>query len=119
MPRVTVDQFRDLSMTLYKTAGATEEEAKVVTDCLLYATLRGHDSHGAGHLAQYMRGFMGGRGFTVNRDANIRIVNETPCTIAIDSDFYMGQKVTMDATQKVIEKARQYGFDQAYLEACL
>lgn len=108
MPNVSVAEFRDFSNRIFQAVGATQEDAEIITESLLFASLRGHDSHGAGHMPLYIQNYLG-RGFSINKDYKPRIVNETPATIAVDADYGLGQKVCMDVTNKVIEKAKTTG----------
>ncbi len=110
MRTITADQFRAISHRLYKAAGASDEDADLVTEGILTATLRGHESHGVGQLPRYIREYVNG---LINKDGSIKITNETPATIAIDGDWCLGHKVAMFATDKVIEKAKQTGIAAA------
>ncbi|HXG36357.1 MAG TPA: Ldh family oxidoreductase [Dehalococcoidia bacterium] len=118
MPTLTSEQFQELSIRMFKAAGATDSEAELITDTLLWASLHGHDSHGIGHLAIYARNYSappaeGGRLRLCGPFQEYRIVKETPATIAIDGNWCMGQKVALDATLKTIEKAKQTGIAAA------
>jgi LDH2 family malate/lactate/ureidoglycolate dehydrogenase len=110
---MTADQFRAISTRLYKAAGASDEDAKYVTESILTATLRGHESHGVGQLARYLREYVNG---LIEKDGSIKIINETPATVAIDGDWCLGQKVAMVATDKVIEKAKLTGIAAATIQ---
>lgn len=46
MQRFSESQLKELVFKLFSTAGATEENARVVADSLVTASLKGHDSHG-------------------------------------------------------------------------
>lgn len=113
MPNVSVDHFRDFSNRLFQAAGANADEARIVTESLLFASLRGHDSHGAGHMPLYVQNYMGTGTFAINKNAKPRIVKETPATVALDADGGLGQKVCMDATEMVIQKAKNTGIAAA------
>ncbi|HZP26320.1 MAG TPA: Ldh family oxidoreductase [Dehalococcoidia bacterium] len=108
MPNVSIADFRDFSNRIFQAVGATPDDASIITESLLFASLRGHDSHGAGHMPLYIQNYLG-RGFSINKEYKPRIINETPATIAVDADFGLGQKVCMDVTEKVIEKAKTMG----------
>ncbi|HZP27199.1 MAG TPA: Ldh family oxidoreductase [Dehalococcoidia bacterium] len=120
MPQLSVDQFRKFSMDLFAAAGASKAESTAVTDSLIFASLHGHDTHGAGHLPLYINNYLGIGPFggSVNKDGKVTIVKESPATIAIDANWCLGQKVAMDATQMVIEKAKVTGIAAATMYQC-
>ncbi len=115
MPTVTSDQFRQIASRLFKAAGATDEETHAVTESLLWASLHGHDTHGAGHFPTYVKTYMGTgvMGANLNKGGKPVILNETPATIAIDADWCVGHMVALLATEKVIEKAKKTGIAAA------
>ena len=117
MRTISVDQYREFAERLFLNTGISESDAKLVTDTLLYASLRGHDSHGLGHIGTYVRGLMGlpgGFSFAgVNKSPNMRKVKESPATVAIDGDWAIGHKATQYATELVIEKAKKLGIGAA------
>ncbi len=120
MPNLTVDQFRQLSLDLFAAAGASRAEAEAVTDSLVFASLHGHDTHGAGHLPIYINNFLGIGPFGggLNKDGQVIIVQESPATVSIDADWCLGQKVAMDATRMVIAKAKNTGIAAATIQRC-
>jgi LDH2 family malate/lactate/ureidoglycolate dehydrogenase len=114
MPTVTVQQFEAISTKLFIAAGAREDEAKTITESLLFASLRGHDTHGVGHLPLYVRNYLGGGPFGgMNKEGSMTIVRETPATVVIDANWCLGQKVAMRATEMLVEKARKTGISAA------
>jgi LDH2 family malate/lactate/ureidoglycolate dehydrogenase len=114
MPTVTVKQFEAISTKLFRAAGAREDEADMVTRSLLFASVRGHDTHGVGHLPLYVRNYLGEGVFGgMNKEGSVTIVSDTPATLVIDANWCLGQKVTMNATEMLIEKARKTGIAAA------
>lgn len=120
MPLISVEQFRKLSMDLFAAAGATEDEARAATESLVFASLHGHDTHGAGHIPLYINMYLGVGPFagSVLKGAQVTIVKESPATVSIDANWSLGQKVAMDATRMVIEKARNSGIAAATIQRC-
>jgi len=112
MPNISVEQFRDFSNRMFEAAGATAREARTVTESLLFASLRGHDTHGVGHMPLYIESYLGTGNFGLNKSAK-PTVNETPATYAINADGGQGQQACLEATEKVIEKAKQTGIAAA------
>ncbi|MSQ32151.1 MAG: Ldh family oxidoreductase [Dehalococcoidia bacterium] len=121
MPKLTIKQFEDTCGSLFRAVKVSEEDIKILTDALLFAGLRGHDTHGIGHLAGYVKGYMGQRSpfAGVKRDAMPRIVKETPGTVTIEADKCIGPKVTMWATELIIEKAKTTGIAAATVTNCV
>jgi LDH2 family malate/lactate/ureidoglycolate dehydrogenase len=120
MPIVTVDQFRQIASRLFKAAGATDEETHAVTESLLWASLHGHDTHGAGHFPMYVRTYMGagGMGSNLNKGGKPTIVKETPATVVIDANWCVGHMVALQATEMAIEKAKKVGIAGVTVENC-
>lgn len=82
--------------------GCSEEDARLATDTILAADLRGVDSHGIGRLIGYVRLWDAGR---INPKPEIKIVHETPSTATIDGDAGLGLVVAPKAMDIAIEKA--------------
>jgi LDH2 family malate/lactate/ureidoglycolate dehydrogenase len=55
----------------------------------------------------------------VKKDAKPRIVKETPATVVIEADRCIGPKVTMWATEMIIEKAKVTGIAAATVHNCV
>lgn len=86
--------------------GCPEEDARLATEVLLSADLRGIDSHGVARLSGYVRLWEKER---INAKPNIRIVHETPSTAVVDGDRGLGLVVAPRAMKTVIEKAKNVG----------
>ena len=85
---------------------STTGQAKLATEVLLSADLRGIDSHGIARLSGYVRLWNKKR---VNSTPNIRIVHESPSTAVVDGDSGLGLVVAPVAMEIAIEKAKQAG----------
>lgn len=86
--------------------GCSPSHAKMATDALLAADLRGIDSHGVARLSGYVRLWEAGR---INASPSIRIVHETPSTAVLDGDSGLGLVVAQEAMYIAIKKARDVG----------
>lgn len=86
--------------------GMPADDAELVTETLLLASLRGVDSHGLMRIPIYCERLMAGG---VNPTPNITIVQETAGTAIVDGDHGMGQVVAKVAMQAAIDKAREVG----------
>ena len=98
-----------LAQVILTGCGMTAEDADIGAGVLLYADLRGIDSHGVAHLSahqSYVRGLKNGN---VNPRPALRTVNETPTTALLDGDGGLGPVVAHRAMEKAIAKARESG----------
>jgi ureidoglycolate dehydrogenase (NAD+) len=82
------------------------EDAETEADVLLWANLRGVDSHGVLRIPWYVQSVDDG---VFNAAPNIKVESETPATILIEGDCAFGPVVTVFAMERVIEKAAQVG----------
>ncbi len=91
---------------VFEAIGCPPESAKLASDVLVAADLRGVDSHGIARLAGYVRLFDHGR---LNPDPVVRIVHETPSTAVVDGDKGLGLVVAPQAMKIAMEKAGSVG----------
>ena len=86
--------------------GCPPEDARLATEVLLEADLRGVDSHGVARLSGYVRLWEAGR---INAKPNMRIVHETPSTATVDGDSGLGLVIAPRAMAIAKEKADRVG----------
>lgn len=86
--------------------GCSEAHAKLATEVLLNADLRGIDSHGIARLSGYLRLWEANR---INAKPNIRVVHETPSTAVVDGDGGLGLVIAPYAMEVAMEKAKLAG----------
>ncbi|MEM3551939.1 MAG: Ldh family oxidoreductase [Candidatus Bathyarchaeia archaeon] len=86
--------------------GVSENEAKIVSDSLVKANLRGVDSHGVIRLPVYINRV---KHKTIVPGAPFRVVRETPSTALVDGGSGFGQVVAVKAVKLAIEKAEGTG----------
>lgn len=107
MPTITSKQLTLISQKLLKAAGASDEEAEVVTKFLVNANLAGVDSHGvAPNLVIYLQGIRGG---TIKPRAKIEVRADSPSTALIDGNWGFGQMACSKAMEIAIDKAGRTG----------
>ena len=87
-------------------AGLHPEHAAIEAEVLVWANLRGVDSHGVQRIKAYVEAIDAGY---INRNPDIRIEKETPATVLIEADHAFGPTVTVFAMERVMEKARRAG----------
>jgi L-2-hydroxycarboxylate dehydrogenase (NAD+) len=86
--------------------GCSADDAKLASDVLVSADMRGIDSHGVARLIGYVRLWDADR---INPTPSIKIVHETPSTAVIDGDSGLGLVVAPKAMEVAIEKAKNVG----------
>src|SRR6187455_3428612 len=105
-PVYTYNQLEHFALSIFEKIGCPAKDARLATEVLLRADLRGIDSHGIARLSGYVRLWNKKR---VNSTPNIRIVHESPSTAVVDGDSGLGLVVAPLAMGIAIEKARQAG----------
>jgi LDH2 family malate/lactate/ureidoglycolate dehydrogenase len=86
--------------------GLPPGDADAVAEMMLFADLRGVDSHGIVRLASYVARLKAGG---VNPTPDFRVVNDAPATALVDGDNGMGHLVMRHAARLAIDKAQQAG----------
>ncbi|HZB15144.1 MAG TPA: Ldh family oxidoreductase [Chryseolinea sp.] len=105
-PVYAYQDLEHFALAIFEKIGCPSAQAKVATEVLLKADLRGIDSHGIARLSGYVRLWKKKR---VNSTPNVRIVHESPSTAVVDGDSGLGLVVAPVAMEIAIEKARQAG----------
>jgi len=95
--------LREFCEQVFAKLGVPSEEARVTTDVLVVADLRGIDSHGVARLPRYVTGIKEGYIKPVDHS---RIVRETKATALIDGEQSLGQVVGKKGMDLAIRKAR-------------
>ena len=93
-------------------AGVPPEDAETQAAVLLWANLRGVDSHGVQFVPRYVESIDTGQ---IKVKPNIQIERETPATLLIDADYALGPVVTVFALNRVMEKAKEVGIGWAFI----
>ena len=104
--RVDPGELRRFTKEVFENVGMPPEDAETEADVLIWANLRGGDSHGVLRIPWYVQCVDDG---IFNLTPNIQIESETPAAIVIEGDRAFGPVVTVFAMNKVIEKAAQVG----------
>ena len=104
--RVDGDKLRDFTAAVFEQVGLTPEDAAIEAEVLVWANLRGVDSHGVQRVNGYVHAVEAGH---YNTRPDIRIERETPATMLIEADCAFGPVVTTYAMKQAIEKARGAG----------
>ena len=104
--RVAPERLEAWSVELLIKAGVPADDAREIARHLIFADLRGVDTHGTSRLKIYLTRMEAG---LVNRTPDIRILRETPVSALMDGDDGFGQVVARKATDLAIEKAKSTG----------
>jgi len=103
---LTYTRLWQFAYNVFIKINCSEEQARLATNVLLSADLRGIDSHGVARLSGYIRLWEAKR---INSTPNIRIVHETPSTAVVDGDGGLGLVIAPKAMEIAIEKAKIAG----------
>lgn len=99
-------ELRSIAERIFEAGRSEPEEARIVSDHLVEANLRGHDSHGVGMIPQYLRNL---HGSTLKPNTKGRVVSKAGSLIVYDGERGYGQVVAREATLRGIERARANG----------
>ena len=102
--RLTRKAATELLVGIFEARDCPPNEALLVAEGLVWADLRGIESHGLVRIPQYMLRLDKG---VVNPRPTLKIIKETPAAVVIDGDFSHGQVALKLAVEKAIEKAKQ------------
>ncbi len=105
--RIPSDVMRGAVHEIFMALGMPEDDAQRSTDTLLYADLRGIDSHGVSNM---LRAYVAGvRSGDINPTPNWTLERDAPAAATIDCDRGLGLTVGPQAMEIAIEKARTCG----------
>lgn len=103
LPTVATRQW---VFNLWRAAGSAEMEARLTADHLIGANLAGHDSHGVGMVAPYVRSLQAGE---LQLNQSLSLVTDTGTLLVADGKRGMGQSMAFQTMQLAVERARQHG----------
>jgi uncharacterized oxidoreductase len=104
MPKIQADRLQTLAAKLLIAAGASEEEAAIVSRHSIGANLAGHDSHGIILIPTYIDRIKRGH---IVPGAPFEIVRETANSTVVDGNWGFGYVVSERVMAMTIEKARK------------
>jgi ureidoglycolate dehydrogenase (NAD+) len=104
--RVDWKALKQFTQEVFVRTGFRPEDAEVKADVLVWANLRGTDSHGVLRIPWYVEMIDKGQ---LKPRPTIRIEKESPATLLIDADYAPGPVVTVMAMKRVMQKAREVG----------
>ena len=105
--RVAADDMRATVEAIFVALGMLGEDAERCADVLLYADLRGIDSHGVSNMTRvYVAGLQQG---WINPAPVMKTVRDAPAAATVHSDAGLGLTIGPQAMQLAIAKARDCG----------
>ncbi len=114
--RVNVADMRWTTEELLKTVGMSDTNASQIADVLMYADIRGIDTHGVSNMLRiYLKQFIDGE---VNPNPNWKITRENKATCVIDGDGGHGMVVSPIGMQEAIDRASRYGIGAVSVTNC-
>jgi ureidoglycolate dehydrogenase (NAD+) len=108
MPETVVraDKLRLLTSAIFERAGLPAQDATLVANALVWANLRGVDSHGITRIPRYLEMIKQG---ALNPKPNIKVVKQSGVAVVIDADRAAGPVGMMFGTSLALQRARQDG----------
>ena len=110
---VRVDQavMRANVEDIFTTLGMSDADARQAADVLIYADIRGIDSHGVSNMMRaYVAGFQAGH---INPTPSWRIERDNQASLTVDSDRGLGLVVGPPTMDLAIERAKEFGIGVA------
>lgn len=110
--RVAWEPLWEFTKDVFVRVGLPPKDAETEADVLVWANLRGVDSHGVQRIPGYIERVDAGQ---MNPRPNIRVLQETPATLFIEGDLAFGPVVTIFAMNQVIGKAQEVGIGWGFI----
>ena len=111
--RINPKEAHQISMRILEVRmGAPLHIAEATTSALIYASLRGVESHGIGLLSGYVKQWEQGR---IVPDAEPKELKETKTTILLDAHQTLGHYASLKAADNAVEKAQNTGVGTAVI----
>ena len=104
MPTIAADALRNAIAKLVEAAGASAEEAEIVSRHSIAANLAGHDSHGVIQIPIYIDRIAKGH---IVPGAPFEITSDTPTTTVVDGNWGFGYVVAERTMRMTIDKAKK------------
>ena len=111
---VTADRLRRFAQEVFERAGMSPTHAATVADVLVWANLRGVDSHGVMRIPRYVAMIDTG---VMNPKPSLTTQAETPASVLIDADRAAGPIAMTAAMTAAAGKARTAGVGLAFVRA--
>jgi len=109
--RIAAERLRKFAVAVFEAAGTPREHAERASDVLIWASLRGVDTHGIRNLKRYYldAAGVGRRDGKIVFDAELTLDHESRTTAAFDAHSGLALSLSVQAMRKAIEKANDAG----------
>src|SRR5262245_21689917 len=109
--RISADRLRKFSVAVFEAAGTPRAHAERATNVLIWASLRGIDTHGIRNLKRYYldASGVGRRDGKIVLDAELTLDHESPTTASFDAHSGLTLSLSVQAMECAIDKARNSG----------
>jgi len=104
--RIRAGDLTDKIAAIFEKMGCPTEEARLVSDSLVQANLRGHDSHGVGLVATYIRHFENG---LLKPGTGAELVRDDGAILMFDGRRGFGRRVGGEAMDAAVERCVDTG----------
>jgi LDH2 family malate/lactate/ureidoglycolate dehydrogenase len=104
--RVPAGALADFCTALFQAVGVPAPVAREVATSLVYADLRGVESHGVARMEIYLRRVTEGM---IDPNAEVRVELDNGCTALIDGGNHFGVRAGMVALEEAMQRARRHG----------
>ena len=111
---VSADALARFATDVFARSGLPRADAAVVAEVLVWANLRGVDTHGVTRIPRYVELIERGE---MNPRPTIRICAETPACVLIEADRAAGPVAMMRGVSEAVRKARDAGIGLALVRA--
>jgi hydroxycarboxylate dehydrogenase B len=115
MPSFRAPELTAFVTRLFTSAGVPEDEAAIVSESLVGANLRGHDSHGVMRVPQYI-GFVEQGEYRTG--VALKVEHETPAVVACDGQWGFGQVQAHRLLDLILPRARALGVSAGSARHC-
>ena len=102
--------LKDFTARVFERAGLSRAHAATVADALVWANLRGHDSHGVLRIPRYVEWIDSGE---IRKNPAMRVHDDAPAAVLLDADQAPGPVAMLEATSLAVGKARAAGIGLA------
>jgi LDH2 family malate/lactate/ureidoglycolate dehydrogenase len=111
---VAADALTRFTQQVFERVGMSAADATTVAEVLVWANLRGVDSHGVTRVPRYVEWIEAG---VVNPRPDISVVTETAASVLIEADRAAGPVAMTTAMEAATRKARDTGVGLALVRA--
>lgn len=103
---VPAAELTEFVTALFARSGVGPEHARTISDVLMWASLRGVDSHGASRVPRYLELLNSG---AANTAPDIRLVSNAPAVAVLEADRAPGPVALTAAATEAVTRARDNG----------